>query len=105
LRDLIFLKLKGNFKERERFKKAREKLLKIRQQRLQPQRDDKAILSWNAYLIKNLAKAGWIFGRKDWVKQATEIEKVFGISWFKKNKTIFNYLIPITKIILVMKKL
>ena len=69
-------KLRGNFKEREKFKVARLKLLKIRQQRPQPQRDDKTLLSWNALVLKNLAKAGWIFGRKDWVKQAAEMEKV-----------------------------
>ena len=69
-------KLRGNFKEREKFKSAREKLLKVRQQRPQPERDDKTLLSWNALVIKNLAKAGWIFGRKDWVKQAAAMEDV-----------------------------
>lgn len=69
-------KLRGSNKDREKFKVARRKLLKIRQQRPQPLRDDKAILSWNALLIKNLAKAGWIFGRKDWVKQAAKAEEM-----------------------------
>ena len=69
-------KLRGSYKEREKFKVARNKLLKVRQQRPQPLRDDKAILSWNALLIKNLAKAGWIFGRKDWVKQAAKVEDI-----------------------------
>jgi uncharacterized protein YyaL (SSP411 family) len=69
-------KLKINFKEREKFYVARKKLLDKRLQRPQPSRDDKAILSWNALLIKNLAKAGWILGRKDWLKQAAEIENV-----------------------------
>lgn len=67
-------KLRGNFKEREKFKNARKKLLNIRQQRPQPERDDKCLLGWNALVIKNLAKAGWIFGRKDWVKQAAKME-------------------------------
>ena len=69
-------KLKGNIKEREKFKSARKKLLKIREQRPQPLRDDKILLGWNALLIKNLAKAGWIFGRKDWVKLAAKAESV-----------------------------
>ncbi len=68
-------KLRGSFKEREKFKTARQKLLNIRQQRPQPSRDDKTLLSWNALVIKNLAKAGWIFGRKDWVKQAARMEE------------------------------
>jgi uncharacterized protein YyaL (SSP411 family) len=67
-------KLRGNIKEREKFKLARQKLLKIRERRPQPLRDDKILLGWNALVIKNLAKAGWIFGRKDWVKQAATAE-------------------------------
>lgn len=68
------LKLRAQMTDREKLKSSREKLLKIRNRRPQPTRDDKGILSWNALLIKNLAKAGWIFGRKDWVKMAVTLE-------------------------------
>jgi uncharacterized protein YyaL (SSP411 family) len=84
-------KLKGNFKEREKFSVARKKLLEKRQQRPQPSRDDKAILSWNALLTKNLAKAGWIFGRKDWLEQAAEIENLLWEKWSKKVLKMFDY--------------
>jgi hypothetical protein len=79
-------KLRGNFKEREKFKSARQKLLKIRQQRPQPERDDKTLLSWNALVIKNLAKAGWILGRKDWVKQAATMEEILWNNLVQENK-------------------
>ena len=69
------LKLRGDFAARERLLPAREKLLQIRNLREQPTRDDKALLSWNALLVKNLAKAGWIFGRKDWWNLAAKIEQ------------------------------
>ena len=69
-------KLRGNIKDREKFKLARQKLLKKRDQRPQPMRDDKILLGWNALVIKNLAKAGWICGRKDWVKQAADLENI-----------------------------
>jgi len=67
-------KLKGDHAARQRFAPARAKLLAIRDQRPQPARDDKNLLSWNALLVGNLAKAGWILNRKDWLELAIEIE-------------------------------
>ena len=67
-------KLKGDHAARKRFAGARAKLLALRDQRPQPSRDDKNLLSWNALLVGNLAKAGWIFGRKDWIELAIETE-------------------------------
>ncbi|MFN5654899.1 MAG: thioredoxin domain-containing protein [Verrucomicrobiota bacterium] len=67
-------KLKGDHAARKRFAGARAKLLALRDQRPQPSRDDKNLLSWNALLVGNLAKAGWILGRKDWVELALETE-------------------------------
>ena len=67
-------KLKGDHAARTRFAPARAKLLALRDQRPQPARDDKNLLSWNALLVGNLAKAGWILGRKEWVELAIEIE-------------------------------
>jgi uncharacterized protein YyaL (SSP411 family) len=69
------LKLRGKFAEREELKPARTLLLARRNLRAQPTRDDKALLSWNALLIKNLAKAGWIFNRKDWWELASATEQ------------------------------
>ncbi|MFY8228842.1 MAG: thioredoxin domain-containing protein, partial [Opitutales bacterium] len=67
-------KLKGDHAARKRFAGARAKLLALRDQRPQPSRDDKNLLSWNALLVGNLAKAGWILGRKDWVELALKTE-------------------------------
>jgi uncharacterized protein YyaL (SSP411 family) len=67
-------KLKGDHASRQRFAPARAKLLALRDQRPQPSRDDKNLLSWNALLVGNLAKAGWILGRKDWIELALETE-------------------------------
>ena len=68
-------KLRSKFSEREHHKASRTQLLTRRNLRAQPARDDKALLSWNALLIKNLAKAGWIFGRKDWWQLAAKTEQ------------------------------
>ena len=69
-------KLKGEHAARKRFAAARAKLLALRDRRPQPARDDKNLLSWNALLVGNLAKAGWILGRMDWVELALETEAI-----------------------------
>ncbi len=49
---------------------ARGKLFAARAQRIRPGRDDKALTSWNALMIKGLARAGRRFDRADWIAQA-----------------------------------
>ncbi|MCE9633598.1 MAG: thioredoxin domain-containing protein, partial [Methylophilales bacterium] len=51
-------------------KQAREILLKVREQRVPPGRDDKILTSWNALLIQGLSKAGRSFNRPEWIKTA-----------------------------------
>jgi len=69
-------KLRGKFADRERLAAARQQLLEIRNRRPQPTRDEKALLSWNALLIRHLAEAAWIFGRHDWFELALKTEKI-----------------------------
>ena len=49
---------------------ARAKLITAREQRLRPGRDDKVLTSWNALMIKGLARAARRFGRSDWLAMA-----------------------------------
>ncbi len=51
---------------------ARHKLLQAREQRIHPGRDDKILTSWNALMIKGLARAGRVFQRPDWVSLAQQ---------------------------------
>lgn len=67
-------KLRAKTAERDRLAGARAQLLAARNLRPQPERDDKALLGWNALLIRALAKTAWIFGRKDWFKLAADLE-------------------------------
>ncbi len=67
-------KLRAKTAERDRLAGARATLLAARNLRPQPERDDKALLGWNALLIRALAKAAWIFGRKDWFVLAADLE-------------------------------
>jgi uncharacterized protein YyaL (SSP411 family) len=49
---------------------ARRKLLRARDQRQRPGRDDKLLTSWNALMIEGLAHAGRVFDRSDWIAAA-----------------------------------
>lgn len=51
---------------------ACEKLLAIRTQRIPPARDEKILTSWNALMIKGMARAGQIFERADWIHSAQQ---------------------------------
>mgnify|MGYP006268748799 CR=1 FL=1 len=58
---------------RSRFATAREELLLLRNQRTQPARDEKALVSWNALLLRALARAGFVFGEMPWIDRALAI--------------------------------
>jgi uncharacterized protein YyaL (SSP411 family) len=55
---------------RERIDSARRKLLQQREQRVRPGRDEKILTSWNALMIKGMARAGRVLGRPDWIASA-----------------------------------
>jgi len=47
---------------------ARQKLVSVREGRVRPGRDDKALTDWNGLMIRALAEAGRIFERPDWLE-------------------------------------
>ncbi len=47
-------------------------LLKARQSRAPPGRDDKILADWNGMAIAAMARAGWVFDRADWVVAARD---------------------------------
>ncbi len=49
---------------------AREILFQARAGRVPPGRDDKVLASWNALMIKGMARAAVVFGRADWLASA-----------------------------------
>ena len=59
-----------NEQEQELLLSARQKLLKVRDQRPRPGRDEKILCAWNALMIKGLAIAGRHFQRPDLIQQA-----------------------------------
>lgn len=57
----------------ERIDAARAKLFVARAQRVRPGRDDKKLTSWNALMIKGLARAGQVFERPEWITLAERV--------------------------------
>jgi uncharacterized protein YyaL (SSP411 family) len=53
-----------------RLESARAKLFAARAQRVRPGRDEKVLTSWNALMIKGMARAGRVFGRPEWIDSA-----------------------------------
>ena len=55
---------------RQQLKSARDKLLAARERRVRPGRDDKILTSWNALMIKGMARAGRLLQRAEWIDSA-----------------------------------
>jgi uncharacterized protein YyaL (SSP411 family) len=53
-----------------RLHSARAKLYEARERRVRPGRDEKVLTSWNALMVKGMARAGRVFGRADWIDSA-----------------------------------
>ena len=49
---------------------ARTKLLALRGQRIRPGRDEKILVSWNALMVKGMARAARVFDRPEWLASA-----------------------------------
>ena len=49
---------------------ARTKLRALRERRIRPGRDEKILVSWNALMIKGMARAARVFDRADWLASA-----------------------------------
>jgi uncharacterized protein YyaL (SSP411 family) len=53
-----------------RLESARVKLLAAREQRVRPGRDDKVLASWNAMMVRGLARAARVLGEDAWLASA-----------------------------------
>ena len=56
----------------QRLASARDKLLKAREKRVHPGRDEKILVSWNGMMISAMAMAGTAFGQDQYTKAAAD---------------------------------
>ncbi|HYD33743.1 MAG TPA: thioredoxin domain-containing protein, partial [Methylophilaceae bacterium] len=64
------------------FNTMRAKLFAAREKRVRPGRDDKILTSWNALVIKGLARAGRVAGKPEWIAAAQQaVDFIQGSLW------------------------
>ena len=49
---------------------ARAKAFAAREKRVRPGRDEKSLVSWNALMVRGMARAGRVFGNDEWITSA-----------------------------------
>jgi uncharacterized protein YyaL (SSP411 family) len=65
-----------------RLESARAKLYAARERRVRPGRDDKVLASWNALMVRGLARAARVFGEDAWLASARRaLQFVRGTLW------------------------
>jgi uncharacterized protein YyaL (SSP411 family) len=74
-----------------RLASARGKLLAARERRIRPGRDDKVLTSWNALMVKAMARAGRVFGRGDWIDSAVRALDFLRATLFRDGRLLATY--------------
>jgi uncharacterized protein YyaL (SSP411 family) len=65
-----------------RLERARAKLLAAREQRVHPGRDEKVLTSWNALMVRGMARAARVFGETAWLASARRsMDFIRGTLW------------------------
>jgi uncharacterized protein YyaL (SSP411 family) len=67
---------------------ARRKLFKVRAQRVRPGRDEKVLTSWNALMIKGMARAGRLLGREDYLRSAQRALQFLRASLWREGRLL-----------------
>ena len=70
---------------------AREKLFKVRNQRVHPHKDDKILTSWNGLMIAALAKAGRVFNQKEFILAGEKAIRFIETNLVLKNRLMVRY--------------
>lgn len=70
---------------------ARSKLLSARIQRVWPGRDEKTLASWNALMIKGMARAARIFGESAWLCSAQRAVGFIRSTLWKNGRLLATY--------------
>ena len=67
---------------------ARSKVFAAREKRVRPGRDEKILVSWNALMVRGMARAGRVFGNDEWIASARRsLDFIRATMW--KNARLF----------------
>jgi uncharacterized protein YyaL (SSP411 family) len=70
---------------------ARAKLLSVREQRVHPGRDEKVLVSWNALMIRGMARAARIFDQRAWLVSAQRAADFIRGTLWKSGRLLATY--------------
>jgi uncharacterized protein len=70
---------------------AKAKLLAAREKRVHPGRDEKVLVSWNALAIRGMARAGRVFGRKEWTASARRALEFIRAAMWRDGRLLATY--------------
>ncbi|MBC7945632.1 MAG: thioredoxin domain-containing protein, partial [Burkholderiales bacterium] len=70
---------------------ARAKLFAEREKRVHPGRDEKILTSWNALMIKGMARAAQVFGRDDWLASADRARRFVRDTLWRNGRLLATY--------------
>jgi uncharacterized protein len=80
--NLVVARDSGDAAESPALEAARGKLLAAREKRIRPGRDEKILVSWNALMIRGMARAGRVFANDAWIASARRaLEFIRGTMW------------------------
>jgi uncharacterized protein YyaL (SSP411 family) len=74
-----------------RLDSGREKLYTARERRVRPGRDEKILTSWNALMVKAMARAGRVFGRANWTESAMRSVDFLRSTLFTNGRLLATY--------------
>ena len=74
-----------------RLSSSKEKLFKIREQRIRPGRDEKILTSWNALMIRGMAIAGRVFNRSEYIQSANHALSFLRQTMWNKQRLFATY--------------
>ncbi|MDB5808525.1 MAG: thioredoxin protein [Betaproteobacteria bacterium] len=70
---------------------ARAKLFTVREARVRPGRDDKVLTSWNALMIKGMARAARAFGNTTWLASARKAQAFVRSTLWRDGRLLATY--------------
>jgi uncharacterized protein YyaL (SSP411 family) len=76
---------------KELLNSARQKLFRLREERVHPGKDEKVLVSWNGLMIKGMAAAGRLFGMQDYLDSAQRAVDFIQFTLWRDNRLLATY--------------